>query len=187
MNPRHARFDVCCGCAALPPRSAAAAYACIRQKVHVASAACRQCKYEGCELSFLVCRRLTPDPEKGFFGVQTPTCIPTTGVTPDCLPNQTYMFNSPNETFSSECARRCDVCCGLKCDVVYCGSMRCCILAWHAMPSSGPAPQLHCALMETSVMCCAAYRAPCVNGTNVLGGYWYIGESVAAFLSCLTL
>jgi len=31
-------------------------------------------------------------------------------------------------------------------------------------------------------MRCAAYRAPCVNGTNVLGGYWYIGESVAAFL-----
>ncbi len=94
---------------------------------------------------FLVCRRLTPDPEKGFFGVQTPTCIPTTGVTPDSLPNQTYMFNSPNETFSSECSHGCDVCYGLKCDVVYCGSMRCYILAWHAMPSSGPAPQLHCA------------------------------------------
>ncbi len=44
--------------------------------------------------------RLKPDEEKGFPGFQTPTCIPTTGETPDSLPGQTYTFNSPNETFS---------------------------------------------------------------------------------------
>ena len=48
--------------------------------------------------------RLKPNATKNFPGFKSPSCVPTTGSTPDSLPGQTYNFSSPAETFTG--ARR---------------------------------------------------------------------------------
>ena len=45
-------------------------------------------------------RRLKPNATKDFPGFQSPSCVPTTGSTPDSLPGQTYNFSSPAQTFT---------------------------------------------------------------------------------------